>query len=54
MSEVGPLSARYRCESCGRSRMNDNYDQLKVNDGPYFTHWRSRLLAAFGVTVDTE
>jgi hypothetical protein len=38
--EVGPLSARYKCASCGRRRERENADQLKAHRGPYFEAWR--------------
>jgi len=43
------LSARGRCEGCGRARNNENHEQLLAHSGPFFDHWRKRTLAAFGV-----
>jgi hypothetical protein len=38
--DVGPLSARYKCASCGKRQERENLDQLKAHRGPYFEAWR--------------
>lgn len=47
--EVGPLSARYKCEGCGEAAMLDNARQISASSGPYFERWRARMRAAFGI-----
>ena len=42
--EVGPLSARYKCASCGVGRAEENARQLKAHSGPYFQAWRHGIL----------
>jgi hypothetical protein len=51
VSEVGTLSARGKCWTCGGSRVLANADDLRRHSGPYFDHWRRRSLAALGVIV---
>jgi uncharacterized protein with von Willebrand factor type A (vWA) domain len=38
--DVGRLSARYKCASCGKRREQENLDQLRAHRGPYFEAWR--------------
>ena len=51
VEEVGRLSARGKCEGCGRDRMNGNYDQLRAHAGEHFEHWRRRGAASYGATL---
>lgn len=53
--EVGELSARGKCASCGNRRLEENNAQLRAHAGPFWQHWRRRTLAAFGVgLIDTD
>lgn len=53
VDECGPLSARYLCAECGERRMIENRRDLQSLSGPYFHHFRRRLVASFGgVLVD--
>lgn len=49
MIEAGHISATGLCPWHSYERFVDNYSQLRAHDGPYFDHWRKRLLASFGV-----
>lgn len=53
-SEVGPLSARYKCEGCAQERIAANHIGLRTHSGPWFHHWRMRSLAALGIVVLDE
>jgi len=44
--EVGPLSARYKCASCGKRRQQENADQLQAQRGPYYRAWRRRMITS--------
>ena len=46
------LSARGNCHNCGVQAVADNAVQLHYHDGPYFDHWRARMLASFGIVLD--
>jgi predicted nucleic acid-binding Zn-ribbon protein len=46
------LSARKRCPNCGETAQIDNLRQLVAHKGPYFDHWRERLAASVGATLD--
>lgn len=45
-SEVGPISWQGLCENCGRTRMNENVDQMEARTGPNFTLWRRQMVAS--------
>jgi hypothetical protein len=47
-SEVGLLSWTRLCQTCYRERFEQNLDQLRAHDGPYFQHHRRACVAAFG------
>ena len=47
-ADAGPISARGLCADCGELNVTANLEQLRACNGPYFDHWRRRLLAAFG------
>jgi hypothetical protein len=49
VDEVGKLSARGKCATCGDRRLQENHRDLVEHRGPWFGHWRRRTLAAFGV-----
>lgn len=53
-SEAGTISVRGKCAGCGDERIVANHEQLRAHDGPFFDHWRRKMLAAFGVTVVDE
>jgi hypothetical protein len=44
--DVGPLSARYKCESCREERKQQNNEQLQARRGPYYRKWRSRMITS--------
>lgn len=48
VSQVGPLSARYKCQLCGIGRMAVNATQLHEHSGPSFERWRRALAASVG------
>ena len=48
------FSARGKCVECGEGRMIANRRELREHDGPFFDHWRLRVLAAFGVAAPGE
>jgi hypothetical protein len=54
LAEAGSLSAIGLCQECGEKRRTENLVALKLHRGPYFDHWRTRCLAAFGVTLLDE
>jgi len=53
-AEIGSVSKRGLCQSCGEARRNLNLACLVTHQGPYFDHWRRRSLAALGVIVLDE
>jgi hypothetical protein len=53
-SEVGRISARGRCAECGNRRLAENHEAMLVHNGPFYEHWRTRTLAAFGVVLDAD
>jgi hypothetical protein len=46
--EVGPISWRGNCQSCGRAAANGMYDDLTAHSGPGFDHWRLRVAQSVG------
>lgn len=48
-SDTVRISATGLCPLHSTVRLIENHQQLKGHNGPYFDHWRKRLLASFGV-----
>ena len=47
------MSHERLCEDCGDKRRRDNWHQLMDHKGPWFLHWRRRIVAsAGGMLVD--
>ena len=53
-AEAGTFSARGKCQECGTGTAMEQQLALHEHQGPHFTYWRERCLAAFGVVVDTD
>ena len=49
--EVGRISARGKCASCGDRLLEENNAAMRDHRGPFFDHWRRRSLAALGVIL---
>lgn len=51
--EVGVISWRGNCETCGIGRHLENTTQLREQRGPFFRYWRRRTATYFESAVDT-
>lgn len=51
-SEVGLISWGGNCKPCGNDAALANVRDLRAHSGDGFAHYRRRMLAAFGVTLD--
>jgi len=50
-SEVGPISWRGKCGTCGPAIAERANDELHNHAGPTFEHWRRRLAASVGAVI---
>jgi hypothetical protein len=50
--EVGELSLAKKCPSCGETAQIQNRRELIAHNGQYFEHWRQRIAASVGATLD--
>lgn len=50
------MSHERLCEECGERRRRENFDNLIAHSGPWFLHWRRRIVASVGGTLreDTQ
>jgi hypothetical protein len=48
-AEVGSISWRGLCESCGKTRVSENLDGLASKRGPFAQWWAANLAASVGL-----
>jgi hypothetical protein len=54
VSEVGRLSARYKCNDCGEGAMLRNVHELREHTGESLEKWRRGMAAAVGAVLVDE
>lgn len=50
-SEVGPISWRGKCSTCGPAIFEANCDDLHYHRGPYLLKWRRGVAASVGALL---
>lgn len=50
--EVGPITHAGYCAEHGKQVYLANLDGLHDHEGPWFQHWRARVAASVGATLD--